>query len=445
MTPAVPNQGPPVTRFQKLRPGPGRAPGEVLANQRARLRRAMVRLVAEHGYGGVTVRELSRVAGVSTRAFYECFRGVEDCFAATYAGTTKDALRQALDVSVGSESQLRIRLHAFLSALVDDQDAARLVLVDAPSLGSALASKLRDGDRALERFVAAELAAGGSPTAIEPAVARGVVAATMHLARSQLLSDQSAPSMAMIDEFADWLLAVGAGGATDIRSAATIPPDRSRSPDSVSDLGDQRRFLMAAVVRLSLRDGYQNLTIPAIRREAGVSRRVFDEHFVGVADCFLAAVEATISTAMERAESQAILHADGWEAVIVRGIRVLCAELARDPALAQLGLLDILAPGTPGLELRDRLFRRWARHLRQIIPKDLRPGRLAAEASVAAAVAMAANDPGHSDWFRRTMPRVAFVILAPVVGPGAAVRAIEAEFRSEMGQTEVRKHLTYFS
>ncbi len=64
----------------KLRPGPGMSPAEVERNQRTRLYRAMLQLVAEQGYDRVTVRTLVSTAKVSSRTFYQHFQGVHDCF-----------------------------------------------------------------------------------------------------------------------------------------------------------------------------------------------------------------------------------------------------------------------------------------------------------------------------------------------------------------------------
>ena len=55
----------------------------------------MVELSAERGYEGVTVRSLTRLAGVSTRSFYKHFANAEECFAHTYDWLVQDALRRA--------------------------------------------------------------------------------------------------------------------------------------------------------------------------------------------------------------------------------------------------------------------------------------------------------------------------------------------------------------
>src|SRR5580658_2762421 len=52
--------------------------------RRGRLISATFVLVGERGYEGLTVRGVSEQAGVSNRAFYECFSDREDCFLAAF-------------------------------------------------------------------------------------------------------------------------------------------------------------------------------------------------------------------------------------------------------------------------------------------------------------------------------------------------------------------------
>ena len=404
----------------------------------------MVELVAERGYGGVTVRELSRLAGVSTKTFYECFENVEDSFAATYARIVRDTLRRATESPSGPEGRLRTRIRTFFEVLGEEPKAARLILVDALSAGPALISRTRVSGRALERFVGDELAAAASPVPIQPGIVDGAAAAALHLARSRLLSGCPASSSVIADEFANWLLILRGSASLGGRRDSTAAAAGGRpAPEPTPEIGDDRCFLLAAVTRLSMRDGYANLTVPAICREAGVSRRSFDQHFDGIAGCFLAAVETTIADAVAGAMTQAAA-ADSWERAVVRAVATLCAEFAREPALARLGVVDILAPGRAGLELRERMIVRWARRLRHTAPADVRPGQLAAEASVAATMGIAATAAaaGRADRIVRAVPSVAFVVLAPAIGPAAAERKIANELRAR--EREVRKHSTQF-
>lgn len=53
---------------------------EVRASQRARIARAMLEVVGEHGYEATTVAQVVAAARVSRNAFYEFFADKQDCF-----------------------------------------------------------------------------------------------------------------------------------------------------------------------------------------------------------------------------------------------------------------------------------------------------------------------------------------------------------------------------
>jgi len=393
----------------------------------------MIELVAERGFSGVTIRGLSGLAGVSTRSFYECFTNVEDCFVATYIMILRNALARPRDSHLPHTDRLRARLLNFFGYLESNPKAAHLALVDALSTGTDLVANIRTANRLLERSIAEDLAAVQAQNPIPAALIHGAAAAALQLARSRLLSESvTGPTSVIADEFADWLVSLRGDCSlvwsdVDLQagSAFDTPPGAPRP-----GCGDDRRFLLAAVTKLGMRDGYSKLTIPAIRREAGVSRPSFDARFAGVADCFLAAVESRITAATDRAAARA-RGAETWEAGVVRATAGLCIEIKRDAALARLGYTEILAPGGPGLELQDRTFARLSRRLRGTAPPDTRPNQLAATASVVAAIA--AVGAGRREGIGRLAPTAAFILLAPAVGADAAGRAI----RSEMAPASV--------
>jgi AcrR family transcriptional regulator len=349
----------------------------------------------------------------------------------------RDTLRFPANLAAAaSEDRLRARLRWFFTVLGIDAKAAGLVLVVAPSAGSSLTARTRIANRALERFIGTELAAVSNSTPIPRPLVHGAAAAALQLARSQLLSARPAPTAAVANEFADWLISLDGGGSRGLWDFETRGlPWRVDLPTSarVRAIGDDRGFLVAATTKICMRDGYAKLTVPAICREAGVPRRAFDECFRGLADCYLAAVETRIAATWSRAEAHAS-GADSWERGVVRVIASICGELRQDPALGRLALLEVLAPGAPGAELRERILGRWARRLRRTAPRAVRPGQPSADASVAAAVAIVvATKQKRLD---RAVPRAAFTILAPMIGSAGAEEAIIAELRAQTPVSE---------
>jgi AcrR family transcriptional regulator len=71
------------TELTPLPPGRHGLPREVVQrNQRERMIAAAAKAVAERGYVGTTVRDITRRARVSKRTFYEHFANKEECFVA---------------------------------------------------------------------------------------------------------------------------------------------------------------------------------------------------------------------------------------------------------------------------------------------------------------------------------------------------------------------------
>jgi AcrR family transcriptional regulator len=427
--------------FPKLKPGPGHAPEQVVANQRARLCGAMVELVAEGGANRkVTVRGLAGLAGVSTKSFYDCFANVEDCFVATYARIVWGALKQPRRRASSPELRLRVKFRGFFGALGADPKAASLVLVAARSTRPDLRSRVRAVDRALERFVAEELVALETPPAVARILARGIVSAALQVARVGIVYGRQPTADEIADDFADWALALPGGHALPEqgRTFSDVPADLPM-PAVLAGAGPDRHFLIAAAAKLASRTGYSKLTVPKICQEAGVLRRTFDEHFDGVGDCFRAAMESRTAEVVRRAEVWS-LGAGSWDRAVVRATTGLFSDLARDPALGGLGLVITASPEGPALELRDEAISRWARRLRATTPPSSRPGRLAAEASVAAAAEIAAF--GCARGIERASPIIAYIVLAPAIGAAAAERQICEELEGPNWDVEVRKHLT---
>ncbi len=127
--------------------GRHRLPPEVVArSQRERLLEAAIRVVAEKGYGAMTIGDLTKEAGVSRTTFYELFEDKEACFLAAYDGAVETLIRQVM-AAYESEGSWPDRAAAGLAALLDvlagEPALARLSLVDIGNAGPAAQRRYR--------------------------------------------------------------------------------------------------------------------------------------------------------------------------------------------------------------------------------------------------------------------------------------------------------------
>jgi AcrR family transcriptional regulator len=411
------------TEYERLKPGPGRSAEEVRTNQRARIHRAMVELTGEKGYQDVTVRALTRTAGVSSRTFYRHFPNREECVASTIDDLGHELLfrsiRRTANVT-GWEAKIRALLDSLFGDFSSRPKAARLLLVEALAAGlpgRIQAVKLTaDLERLLGRLFAADLAPAGSPQQVVAGVAAGVV----RVATRTTLTGRAGELRGLSGHLGDWIsnvhrmgVATGSGKAgagiasRGRRESPTLPTEAS----AFAGFGEDERIRSAAL-KLASDGGFAALSIPRIRREAGVSRRSFDERFGDAAECFLVAVDGLARTAAGRAVGWA-RKSSGARPSSQKMILALCVMAARNQPQARLILISILAAGRDGLLHRERLISEAARWLSAEGSAPSANDPIASEASVAAAWRIAQREiqTGRA----RNLPRTA-PLLSQVIG-----------------------------
>jgi AcrR family transcriptional regulator len=425
----------------KLPPGPGRSPEEVARNQRARLRAAMIELVADHGgFEGVSARALYRAAGISSAAFYRHFDDAEDCFCKLYEGLMRAALQRAIrarDSAGDAESGVRAALRSLMVEVAGDPAAASLVFIGVFTAGPGMLPRMRVATARFERFLGETLARAPIAARLPPQIPQAMSAGIARVIRTRLLTDRAGELPACADPLAAWMLEladprvleVGRLGAALAARPDLRPAGGGHGEESwAGSLGEERTRILAAIARLGAEHGYWRLTPTMIRKEAGVSRARFDAQFEDVGACFLEAVQALVIAASAQAERHS-LRADTWERGVYRAAFVLCGEIARNPAIAQLGFADLFAPGRGGMECRRALIDLGTRQLRRNAPTSLRPSEMAAEASLAGAWQLTYEEiiAGRSEQLLQIAPVNSWLTLAPTVGGPAALAAIRAE------------------
>src|ERR1700685_3870381 len=107
--------------------------------QRVRMLAAAAQVVAEHGYGGMSVARVTGRARVSRRTFYELFEDREDCFLAVFDEAVDRARTVAIRAVAGERTwreQVRAGLAALLAFAGDEPVAGALLLVGAAGAGA---------------------------------------------------------------------------------------------------------------------------------------------------------------------------------------------------------------------------------------------------------------------------------------------------------------------
>lgn len=116
-------------------------------NQRERILAAVAQVASVHGYGGMSVQDIVREAGVSRRTFYEQFKNKDHAFLAAYdeaSGRLLASVRAALDAQEEFEVKISAGFRAFLELLAASPAFAKMCIVEVLAAGpDAIARRAR--------------------------------------------------------------------------------------------------------------------------------------------------------------------------------------------------------------------------------------------------------------------------------------------------------------
>ena len=149
----------------------------------------------------------------------------------------------------------------------------------------------------------------------------------------------------------------------------------------------QRSRLLAGAVGAIEEHGYAQTTVAQITARARVSRRTFYELFADREACLVALLDDVVEL-LERAIADASLEGLAWRERVRGGLAVILAFFDREPALAQVCVVQALRGGPAVLARREQLLARLAAVLDEGRGSGSRPGGcspLTAEGSVGAA------------------------------------------------------------
>lgn len=424
----------PTVPYRRLKPGPGRSAAEVTSHQRARIDRAMVEVVVDRGYGRATVREIARVAGISTRAFYEHYSGKEECFLRAHRRSAQGLLRAvgALGETGSRDDRLPAVVDTIFEEWGNDRKVTRFLLVGPYGAGSAALNQLRLVDRSLGarlvRCLDHSAGKGGGPVGL---IANGIAVGFTTTMRSMMLDDdEGPPGSELRQELTEWALSCSCSSSElEVLEAAEMSAEHEspannagdRAPSLVGDLA----LLHSAVVKLAA-SGEGDLLAPRhICAAAGVSRRSFDLQFSNIDHCLVAAASLKVDLAIERARLVSEPGATP-ESTAFRRLRALCSQVACDPALAYLCFGDTIE-SDEWLIRRDRLLTKHVAGLFEsagLISNSMKG--LETKASLGAVLGLLRNEvaAGRAARIDRKAPVLGYLLLAPNVGKSSAMKAI---------------------
>lgn len=185
-------------------------PEQVTRDQRERLLAAVPAVVAEHGYEAMSVADIVRAAAVSRNAFYKNFSDKQDCFATAHeAGHERlyNLITDRCAEDATTEQRVEGALRGALGELAADPPLARLLFVEGPSAGEAIALRYHEWLRrygTLLRFAVSGPAPHSNPA---PEVEGVIVGGIASRVASEVLQGKSAQLSTLATPLAEYVLA----------------------------------------------------------------------------------------------------------------------------------------------------------------------------------------------------------------------------------------------
>lgn len=163
-----------------------------------------------------------------------------------------------------------------------------------------------------------------------------------------------------------------------------LPRGRHRLSREEVAASQQERMLDAMIAAVA-DQGYVRTSVAAVIAAAGVSRETFYEHFSDKEQCFLAAFDRSVERLIARVRERS--PASGAADPIERLDSLLGAylgELAADPSLSRVFLVEVFAAGEPAIERRARLQQGFVEIVAEILDAEDATQRFACEVVIAA-------------------------------------------------------------
>ncbi len=185
----------------------------------------------------------------------------------------------------------------------------------------------------------------------------------------------------------------------------------------------QRERLLAAVVRVTARKGYDATSVADILEEAGVGRESFYELFDDKLSCLLAA-HAVLVDHLQESLKAAYDEPGPWPDRIRMCIAAALDWFAADPAAARVTLVELAAVGPVARERFRENFRRFAKLLEEGYEDaelgEARPqaAKLAVGAGIARIYEEVLRD--RTAELPGLLPELTYEILVPFVGEEVA-------------------------
>ena len=425
-------------------------------SQRERLVDAAVVVAARFGYRGASVARIVAQAKVSRATFYEHFGDRDECILAAHRMLAAPVERRLASEpqELGSPGSLRELIAELLEAVERSPAAARFLLVESLAAGPAVRAEheglLDQAEAAIETrldSVPSDAAQLQLPTRALLGGIAGVVAIRAFRGEAGRITELLDELVAWVDSCAippgaarlnraGWA-ALGkglVGGEADSLGDEVLERRLPRGRGALSTgavATEQRERIVAAVARLSREEGYAAMTVADVVATAKVTREAFYEHFRGKEDAFLATqafgLEQSIAVTAGRYFGE-----EQWRDRVWNGVEATLSYVAGQTDLVFIDLVESYAAGPAAIRrsFENRMaYTIFLEDGYRERPEAMHLPRICSEAIGGAIYELMRRQvsDGQTARMLELLPQAAYVTLAPFLGPGEALRLVEAK------------------
>jgi len=446
----------PSERYRPLPTGThGLDPELVKRDQRERLQKALIELIAQKGYQAVRIIDLARLAHVSQPTFYRLYTDKEDLFLSAYdeiAQRTATIAIKAYGIDAPARERLLAAMRAFAELAMAEPEGTSLLLLGAFGAGAKANERRRSSLEALEAGIRVSRD-GASDNAASDLTVKAILGGIREVTTARLRAGRESELPALADELTAWAAAyprrapaeLAAPGATrrdGSAPSAVLASERARRaegrlPSGRSDLPrqfivkSQRERIVDATAAIVAEKGLAGLTVPEIARRANVSLQTFYDIYPSKCDAYLGAQKVGMHQALRISVKAYEDNKNDWPRAVAAGLRALIDFLASEPAHAHLSLVDTFGASPEAMEIRDATLHGFAAYLHpgyDLVADGVSVPAIAAEA-VAGGIWQVLHNYIENDRIADlpgAAPQLTYVALTPFLGPEQAALAATA-------------------
>jgi AcrR family transcriptional regulator len=374
------------------------------------------------------------LAGVSRRSFYEQFASREACLAATCDSVVARSRKLAIDawaVERGSANGLHAAFRAVLDDIAVAPKPARLVLVESLGSGPSIREGMELAGRGFAQMLAVVLGLAPRDAELRRLTSTALVAGVRHVILTRILEGREKQLHTLSDEVLDWCEAYRTplAARVSLASAPRSTAPARQAPVAFRSLEEERARSFVSLILLTLDQGYASASDAQVAQFAGISTEAFHKRFTSKEQCFLALLEEIGADAMRCVEQAA--GPVPWPDSVRVGMDAFLDYLCEHELLARLAFVEAFQLGPAAIARLTGPVAGLVGILTKAAPAPARGPLIAEQALTGALWGVVSSYPLRSrrsrlEWL---LDQLTLLVLAPYVGPDAAVVVIESARR----------------